>query len=332
DLGAPGTAIYTVKPNDQFGVSSGTSMAAPVVTGAASLFYAAACDSFFLKPVDQALIIKQFILEGAEWLPGLIGKTKSNGRLNLFKSLELFLSDQCVSCLETNVLKSEITCPDDNDGTVNIQITQGQAPYTFQWNDVFSDSLRYGIKNGQYFITISDTNNCQKVIQLAFQNPDSLLLNLSSTPELNNEMDGTASVEVLGGRPPYSYFWSNGDTLDSLSNLSSGWYYLSLRDQAGAGCLITDSVFVERNIVDGVASEFESISVCPNPASDRIRIEFSALAQIQLLDLSGNILQRHPVKDKKQLEISRAQLPPGIYFLKLTNATGQQAYHKIIFL
>lgn len=332
DLGAPGTAIYTIGSNNQFGATSGTSIAAPIVSGAVSLMYSAACDSFFIKPGDQSLIIKRFILEGAEWLPDLIGKTNSNGRLNIFKSIELFLSNQCVFCMETEQIKSEITCPGDNDGALNIQIKAGLNPFSYQWNDMFSDSLRFGIKPGQYFITISDSASCQKVVQVAYKNPDPIVVDLSSFPEVNENGDGKIYTSVSGGRPPYNYEWSNGDTIDSLFNLSSGWYYLSLKDQNGNGCLVIDSVFVERNIVETVLPVFEKINIYPNPANDIIKVRFSDIKSIQLIDLSGNLLQSHNVDDKKELNISKGHLPAGIYLLKLQNKSGNEAIFKVVFL
>lgn len=97
DLGAPGTMIMNLLPNNAYGNKSGTSMSAPLVTGAAALLYSAADSAFmtFYKnnPGAAALMIKQYILNGTDPIDDLQGKTVSGGRLNVFNALNLMLYD-----------------------------------------------------------------------------------------------------------------------------------------------------------------------------------------------------------------------------------------------
>lgn len=46
--------------------------------------------------------------------------------------------------------------------------------------------------------------------------------------------DGAVTVEVEGGQPPYSYFWSNGATEPDMSGLSAGSYTLKVIDSGSA--------------------------------------------------------------------------------------------------
>lgn len=49
--------------------------------------------------------------------------------------------------------------------------------------------------------------------------PEALSLSASSTNVLCNGLNnGSASISVSGGTPPYAYAWSNGATLASLTN------------------------------------------------------------------------------------------------------------------
>ena len=85
DIGAPGLNIVSAShPASTFGnpyVSlSGTSMAAPFVTGAAGLVKAA-CPSL------SAVEIKRLLMETADPSPALRGKIVSGGRLNAYKAL-----------------------------------------------------------------------------------------------------------------------------------------------------------------------------------------------------------------------------------------------------
>lgn len=80
ELGAPGSAIYSTLPNNTYGFKSGTSMAAPYVSGAA----VAAWSVFNNFTVTE---IKSQLLNSVDVVSSLSGNTVSSGRLNLFKAV-----------------------------------------------------------------------------------------------------------------------------------------------------------------------------------------------------------------------------------------------------
>src|SRR5207245_9522944 len=80
DLGAPGVDIFSTLPGGQYGSYSGTSMAAPHVTGAAALLAA-------YDPSLTAAQIKDRLLSTGDPLADLSGRTVSGRRLNLYNAL-----------------------------------------------------------------------------------------------------------------------------------------------------------------------------------------------------------------------------------------------------
>jgi subtilisin family serine protease len=75
ELASPGVGIYSTVPGDSFSTSSGTSMAAPFVSGVAALIKAE-------KPTMLAYQIKQIIVGNADVVTDLSNKVESNARLN----------------------------------------------------------------------------------------------------------------------------------------------------------------------------------------------------------------------------------------------------------
>lgn len=82
DLGAPGTGIWSTVPGDGYGISDGTSMATPHVTGAVALFAAAQGSRV------SAATIKSAILQTATPTSSLAGKMVTGGRLNVHEAIK----------------------------------------------------------------------------------------------------------------------------------------------------------------------------------------------------------------------------------------------------
>lgn len=74
-LAAPGVNIFSTKPYDNYGYSSGTSMATPHVAGVLALVRGLHPEWTYRQVIDQ-------VLRTVDPLPGLQGKTTTGGRLN----------------------------------------------------------------------------------------------------------------------------------------------------------------------------------------------------------------------------------------------------------
>jgi subtilisin family serine protease len=80
DLAARGTAVYSTLPGNRFGYSSGTSMAAPQVTGAIAVL----CRKYGSMSVEE---IKSKIFSSVDHSLGLCDKVYTGGSLNIGRAL-----------------------------------------------------------------------------------------------------------------------------------------------------------------------------------------------------------------------------------------------------
>ena len=80
DVSAPGVAIYSTYPDNQYRYMSGTSMATPVVSGIAALIWS-------LNPNPTNLQVKDMILNSVDYLDSLTGVVLTNGQVNANSAL-----------------------------------------------------------------------------------------------------------------------------------------------------------------------------------------------------------------------------------------------------
>ena len=81
DLAAPGGAIYSTLPNNQFANLSGTSMASPVATGVAA-------EILSIRPDLTALELKALLIDTVTKKSTFENKIKSGGRIDLLKAID----------------------------------------------------------------------------------------------------------------------------------------------------------------------------------------------------------------------------------------------------
>ncbi|MEB3334912.1 MAG: S8 family serine peptidase [Cyanobacteriota bacterium] len=99
DLAAPGSNVLSTLPGDDYGSESGTSMAAPFVTGAIALYAAS-------NPTALADQIRTALLTSTTPTPSVAGITVTGGRLNVSDFLDT-LAPSAFSITASQVLLSE---------------------------------------------------------------------------------------------------------------------------------------------------------------------------------------------------------------------------------
>ncbi|MBU0488825.1 MAG: T9SS type A sorting domain-containing protein [Bacteroidetes bacterium] len=168
---------------------------------------------------------------------------------------------------------------------------------------------------GIYIDTLMAANGCDSIVTTDLtinEGPsldlgaDTVVINLGSTATL------TANVSNVE-----TYLWSTGDTTSSIVVDSMGWYYLTVTNACGSEI---DSVYLDviTSARDPRLSTLKTVKVCPNPATDFIKISGYNLEikRIEIYSQDGRMLMQ--ILDKntsKSIDIS--MLKSGVYVIRI---------------
>ncbi|AII54391.1 IPT/TIG domain-containing protein [Hymenobacter sp. APR13] len=139
--------------------------------------------------------------------------------------------------------QTNVRCFSNSDGSATVQASGGTAPYTYQWSNGGNTATITGLSAGTYNVTVKDANGAEATASATITQPTALSLVMSKTDATTNgAANGTATVQVSGGTPGYSYVWSNGATTATITGLTAGTYTVFVTD--ANNCEANNSVTV----------------------------------------------------------------------------------------
>ena len=132
-----------------------------------------------------------------------------------------------------------VTCNNSADAFVNLNISGGTEPYSFNWSDGSEFQNLNNVSAGTYSVIVSDQNDCQvELNNLVLTEPSVVdIVTTSIQPvSCSGASDGSISVEFSGGAAPYSFSWLGPINLPdqlTISNLPTGSYTIFVVDNNG---------------------------------------------------------------------------------------------------
>src|SRR5690606_11485561 len=120
-----------------------------------------------------------------------------------------------------------------NDGSISLQIKGGAAPYNINWTRL-SDGMVMGnsweiidLSADTYEVSISDGNGCNLKEVYEITQPDIVEATIIN-PSCAGDSNGSITVTVNQGNGNFIYNWDTGETTNSITNLSSGNYTVTI--------------------------------------------------------------------------------------------------------
>lgn len=178
-----------------------------------------------------------------------------------------------------------LNCAGDSDGSIDINVTGGTAPLSFEWTGPSgfsaSDKDISGLSAGTYTLNITDANSCilNTPLEVDITEPPLLTVSLTKTDvTCAGDANGTITVNASGGTPGYEYS-RNGITYqtgDQFTGLTENDYTIFVRD--ANGCISTENISIDEPDELIVASEIRI---------DNNQCYGDSLGEIRILDVTG---------------------------------------------
>lgn len=243
---------------------------------------------------------------------------------------------------------SAITIPEtcvQNDGSIQLNIEGGLAPYEFEWNTGETTQDLNDLTAGEYFLIVNDRNGCIAYLEvvvgnncapLAIEFDDAMLHKMgehsvkidwmahNETPDgvfvVERSIDGE-NFEIIGNPVSGDAFSAKGNTyylMDDAPKNGLNHYQIRHYDHEGNESVSKiNALFFENETTP-------EISVYPNPVVNEIHYDFlqptNNQVTIQLIDTFGKtIITKVVEKGLRFSSIEVANLPAGTYFTQISN-------------
>jgi len=209
--------------------------------------------------------------------------------------------DITINQTEIGISQSDVSCFGLNDGNIFVSVTEGVAPFSFEWNTGDSLSFQTELEEGLYSVFVTDANGCIAEEEVEISQPDSLSIDFLSTVSATcGNADGSIEItEMSGGVGGVSFSWASGSSDSFADSLAAGVHAVTITDENG--CQLVDSLFLLETGCEGnpepptLGGEICDLFVEQTNPGDMVlvrveNVQLEGLLQYRIIDTRSNIV------------------------------------------
>ncbi|MEO1438748.1 MAG: SprB repeat-containing protein, partial [Bacteroidota bacterium] len=109
------------------------------------------------------------------------------------------------SALMASATGETLLCSGDLEGDIDLTVSGGTMPYTYQWDNGSTDEDLSGLGSGTFVVTVTDNTACEITASALIDEPTALIANATGETLLcNGDLDGNIDLMITGGTTPYT--------------------------------------------------------------------------------------------------------------------------------
>ena len=226
------------------------------------------------------------------------------------KSLNATITQPNLLLVSKDIVKN-VTCNGKTNGTININVSGGAAPYKYIWSNGISTKNLTNVLAGNYSVQVADANGCKNSLSATITQPPALVSKLESVSNIlcHGDSKGAVNISVTGGVPPYSYKWNNGTITQDLVDIKAGSYHVLIND--ANGCRDTINASITQNTLLEAKTELEKNIKCNGESKGSINIAVKGGIAPYTFKWSNGLITQNIIN-----------IPAGLYSATVTDAVG----------
>ncbi len=218
--------------------------------------------------------------------------------------------------LSANIVVENIDCNQAANGSIEINLLGGLAPFSYSLDDVNyqPSNIFSGLMPGMYDVYIQDGTACKAAyFGNVITQPSAISVSTSLTnDEACGQMNGAVAGTASGGTAPLTYLWNGNPALNSLilTNISAGVHTLQVTD--ANGCVASSSVTVANLSAPSISVLSSADEICGNA---------NGAITVQAVDGVGPMTYTWS-HDADLNGITASNLTAGMYSVTVTDANN----------
>ncbi len=189
-------------------------------------------------------------------------------------------------------------------------------PKDFLSNPYIANPIASPTQTITYTVTVENDNGCSDTDEVTVTVHELPNPNASATDETGNGFnDGTATSNPIGGTPSYTYSWSNGESTQTITNLSPGNYIVTVSDFYQ--CQDTQTVTV---------NAFKCPVMTINDSVENINCYGECTGSIQILSVDNATAPLYYTWNTGDSTSTINNLCPGKYSVTITDSLNCSVY------
>ncbi len=216
--------------------------------------------------------------------------------------------------IQIEVEKSNGTCYNRSDASVELKVTGGIAPYEATWSNYATGLIQQNLSPGLYQILVSDARGCSKSIQIEIQEEQTFVVDpVVKNVSCKGENDGSIHLNIKATNKYLKVKWLDGSTAGAdRNNLVPGVYDVEVSD--GGPCVLRNTFVITEPEKLVVKAMVNNVFECNNASSGAISLNVEGGTEpYKFLWSTGEV-----TKDITNLKA-------GKYFVTVTDTFGCSA-------